>query len=137
MPVDAHFSQVVDYLVAAEAAIADGTFGAGQRPWLNFKDVQIAGQFDFAGLAQIFSRDAINDQYGSARADRKTTAGTLQSLKLAADYLAGLQRDYSMRTRSRIRMLVHAGNRAKANGMTVGPLQRNSVDWIGRIIAEQ
>ena len=137
MPLDQQFSTVVGYLMTAEGQIADGTFGTAQRPWLNFAGVKVAGQFDFASLDGIFSRDALNNQYGAARAVKTTTAGTLQSMKLAADYLSGLQRDYSMRTRSRVRMLVHAGNRANANGMPVGPLRRNSIDWLTRIVSEQ
>jgi hypothetical protein len=55
----------------------------------------------------------------------------MQTAKLSADFLAGLERDYRMRTRSRVRMFVHGGNRASANGLAIGPLARNT-DWLSR-----
>lgn len=137
MAISEQLNTVVKYLVTVEGQIATGTFGTTQRPWMNFSAITPVGQFDLAGLAKLFDRSAINDQYTSARNQASATSGNFQSSKLSADYLAGCQRDYTMRTRSRVRMLIHSGNRAAANGMDIGPLRRNSIDWITRIISEQ
>lgn len=137
MAIAEQLNTVVQYLVTAEGQIATGTFGTGQRPWLNFSAITPVGKFDIDGLKKLFSRQEINNQYVTARNSPTTTSGNIQSAKLSADYLAGCQRDYTMRTRSRIRMLIHGGNRAAANGLEIGPLRRNSIDWITRIISEQ
>jgi hypothetical protein len=137
MAIDPRLELVVKYLISTQDKIGDGTFGTGQRPWLNFDTIGKVGQFDFAGVAALFTRNDSNDAYVSGRSEKKTRSMDLQSAKISADYLAGVQRDYLMRTRSRIRTVVHGGNRAKANGLPAGPIQRNTIDWLGRILAEQ
>lgn len=136
MAIDPQLEKIVSYLVTTEDKVGQGTFGSGQRPWVNFSDIQKVGKFDSAGLAKLFTRQSSNDAYVKARSEKSATSGDLQTAKLASDYLAGMQRDYMMRTRSRIRTIVHAGNRAKANGMDQGPLRRNSIDWLSRIVTE-
>lgn len=131
MAISPQFQKVVKYLLEAEAKIARGTFGAGQRPWLNFVDVKVAGKFDYAAVHDIFDRKAANDDYIKGAEDASTPGVNMQTAKLSADYLAGFERDYRMRTRSRVRMLVHGGNRSAANGLPVGPLARNT-DWLTR-----
>lgn len=136
MAADPQLTAVVNYLVDAEAKVALGTFGAAQRPWVNFSTIVSAGKFDFAGIDKIFTRAASNNSYTTARQSKDTLSKDLQTAKLSADYLAGCCRDYKMRTRSRIRMLVHGGNRAAANGLGNGPLLKNTVQWLGRIASE-
>jgi len=131
MAIDPQFEKVVGYMVSAQAKIATGTFGSSQRPWLNFDDVQEAGKFDSAALHDIFDRSVANDDYVKGAASASTPGINMQTAKLSADFLAGLERDHRMRTRSRVRMMIHGGNRASANGLTFGPLSRNT-DWLSR-----
>lgn len=131
MAIDPQFQKVVGYLVSAEAKIATGTFGSAQRPWLNFDEVQAAGKFDYAAVHKIFDRSSANDDYVKGASDASTPGVNMQTAKLSADFLAGLERDYRMRTRSRVRMLIHGGNRAAANGLTYGPLSKNT-EWLSR-----
>ncbi len=135
--IDPQLTKVLNYLQGAQILIASGTFGATGRPWLNFSEIQVVGKFDYAGLHQIFNRNASNDEYGSLRAAPESKAKNLQTAKLSGDYLAGLERDYRMRQRTRIRCIVHAGNRSAANGSGQGPLRRNSTGWMSRILAEE
>ena len=136
MGADPQLSKIVDYLVATEAQVALGTFGTAQRPWVNFSTIQKAGKFNFKAVDQIFSRTASNTSYTTDRQSKDTLSKDLQTAKLSGDYLAGCCRDYKMRTRSRIRMLVHGGNRAAANGLGEGPLMKNTIGWLGRIESE-
>lgn len=136
MAADPQLTKVVNYLVSTEAKVALGTFGTAQRPWVNFSDVVKAGKFDLAAIDQIFTRNASNASYTTDRQSKDTLSKDLQTAKLSADYLAGCCRDYKMRTRSRIRMLVHGGNRASANGLGEGPLLKNTIGWLGRLVSE-
>lgn len=136
MAIDPQLNKIVDYMQKTEAVIAKGMFGAVGRPWLNFNEVQVVAQFDYAGIHQLFNRDAANNEYGTLAGQQDAKSRDLVTAKLSGDYLAGLERDYRMRTRSRIRSIVHCGNRAAANGMGEGPLRRNSIEWLGRVLAE-
>jgi hypothetical protein len=136
MAIDPQFNKVVQYLVGAENGVASGTFGSGQRPWVNFSQVARVGKFDYKGIDDIFTRKALDDGYTAKRQDKGTLSKDIQTDKLSADYLAGCCRDYKMRTRSRIRMLIHGGNRAAANGTATGPLLMNSIEWLSRIANE-
>lgn len=136
MAVDPQLEKIITSIVTAEGLIGPGIFGAGQRPWFNFADVQKVGKFDYAGIHALFTRDSSNDTYAKARQSATTTSKEIQTAKLSADYLAGMERDYRMRTRSRVRMFVHGGNRAVANGSAKGPVKVNSIDWLSRMLAE-
>lgn len=135
MGIDAQLEKVIGAMVGQEAQIATGTFGQGRRPWLDFRDVAVAGKFDLVKLHSIFTRSKSNDQYAKA-GDGKTTVKEAQTAKLSGDVLAGLERDHRMRTRSRIRQMVHGGNRAWAHGTTAGPLRRSTIDFMSRILSE-
>ncbi len=136
MAMDPQLETVIGYLVGFQERSANGAFGAEQRPWMDFKEVREAGKFDFAAVHEIFTRARSNDDYANVRSNPQGLGRELQTAKLSADYLAGFERDYRMLRRSRIRMIVHAGNRAAGNGNAGGPLQRNTIDWLGRINAE-
>lgn len=135
MGIDAQLEKVVGSLVTAEAQVATGTFGSSRRPWVDFRDVAVAGKFDLAGIHKIFDRSKSNDQYAKAL-DGKAKAKEVQTSKLSSDLLAAFERDHRMRTRSRVRMMVHGGNRAWAHGTTAGPLRRSTVDFLSRLLSE-
>lgn len=137
MAIDPQLEKVVQYMVKTENTISEKLRANGDRPWLDFEPVKSAGKFDFDAIHQIFSRKASNNEYVTKRQDDKSLAKDLQTAKLSADYLAGLERDHRARTRSRVRTFVHAGVVATAsNGNAQGPLRRNTLDWLGRILTE-
>jgi hypothetical protein len=135
--IEPQLEKVIKYLIATEGMVAKGIFGPEQRPWVNFDTVQVAGKFEFAKIHKLFDREASNKEYGTLRTKKGAKVKDLQTAKISADYLAGFERDYRMRTRSRIRLFVHGGNRAAGNGKEVGPLRRNTTDWLVRILGEE
>lgn len=132
MTIDPNLDKVITSMQTASATAADGTVGNGLRPWFNFADVKEAGQFDFEDVMEIFSREVANTEYLTARSqDPKSKEVAVP--KLTVDILAGLQRDYLARTRSRIRYFTHAAAMHAADGSGEGPLRRNSVDFVTRV----
>jgi len=128
--------EVVAEVSSVSKQIANGTFGSEQRPWLNFEGIAEVGQFDYEGLHdEIFDRKEANDEYAKAQS-AGTPRKVAQVAKLAADFLAGFERDVRMRRRTRVRMFIHGGNRAAANGQDNGPLRCHTVNWLTRILAE-
>jgi hypothetical protein len=137
MAIDKQMETVVQDMVSTEKAIAEACEKSGDRPWLNFENVQVVGKFDFSGVHDLFTRDQSNDDYARFRTQPDTKSKDIQTCKLSADFLASCERDYRMRTRSRVRMLVHgAVVSPQAMGDSEGPLRRNTLDWLGRILAE-
>lgn len=138
MAIDPQMEKVISYIVETEKDIAQKQRGNGQRPWLDFHTVKRVGKFDFPGVHEIFQRNRSNDDYVSKRSKADTKAKDLQTAKLSGDYLAALERDHRMRLRSRIRTFVHAQvTMPDANGTADGVIRKNTIDWLGRILAEE
>ena len=137
MGISPQLEKVVGYLVATEQQISDGTFAKARRPWLDFQPVKEAGKFDLAAQHLIFDRTEPNTSYLKARTQTDAKLRESQTAKLSLDLLAGMERDYKMRVRSRVRMLVHGGVRAMNHGDDKGPIRRNMIDWQTRIMSEQ
>lgn len=137
MVIDPQLHNVVNYMMETETSVAEKLRMDGGRPWMNFAKIEKAGKFQFDKVHKIFTRQALNDEYGRLRTNPESKTTDIQTVKISADFLAGCERDFKMRSRSRIRMLVHAGvAMAAANGNNQGPLRRNSLDWLGRVLAE-
>ncbi len=137
MAIDQQLEKVINYMVTTEKTISEKLRANSDRPWLDFEPVQKAGKFDFSKIHQIFTRQASNNEYVSKRQDDQALAKDIQTAKLSGDYLAALERDHRLRTRSRVRTFVHAGVvSASANGDAQGPLRRNTLDWLGRVLTE-
>lgn len=135
--IEPQLEKVIQYLVTVEDQVAKGIFGLDQRPWINFDTVKVVGKFEFKEIHTLFDREASNKEYGTLRTKKDAKVKDLQTAKISADYLAGIERDWRMRMRSRIRLFVHGGNRAAGNGLTAGPLRRNSIDWLVRVMSEE
>jgi hypothetical protein len=134
---DPQLNKIIEYLREFQGKVADGLFAKGQRPWMNFDKVGGEGNYNYSTLHDVvFTRNDANQNYLEVRKERKSKLKDLQVTKLAGDYLAGFERDYRMLRRSRIRSLIHAGCRAKSNNNPLGPLTRNSTDWLTRIMVE-
>lgn len=138
MPNDPNLEKVVSYVVTAENDLATLNVKDGSRLWLNFSQgLPIAGQFDFETMHQIFSREFSNNEYLKGRAAKSFKAKDVALAKLSIEILAGFERDYRLRTRSRVRSIAHGLASAQSNGQTDGAVRRNLIDWLSRISAEQ
>jgi hypothetical protein len=123
-------------MTKAEAAIASKGAKGGDRPWMDFQDVAVAGKFDLKALHSLFSRQTSNRAYTQLRENPAAISKDIQTAKLSADFLAGTERDYRMRQRSRVRMFVHGLARAAVHGNAAGPLTTHSVGWLSRAITD-
>lgn len=138
MAIDAQMQKIVKDIMSTQAKIAQECRAQHKRPWMNFAGVKEAGQFDFAAVHEIFTRKASNDEYGSLRANPKALGKDLHTAKLSHDFLAQCERDYRARTRSRVRTMVHAAVMStESTSKPEGSLQRNTLDWMGRILTER
>ena len=132
--------KVIPYLQAAEKKIAEASTADGNRVWIDFseKGLTPAGQFDFETIHENFNRREATDYYESQRVLLSSVVKDIQTSKLSIDFLAGCERDWRARTRSRVRMFVHSSvSAAMAMSKNNGPLRRNTVDWLGRIELEE
>ena len=131
MAIDKQFVTVLQYLRAAQGQIAQGTFGGGQRPWLDFLPLGAIGKFDPLGQHTAwFDRADSNQSYQTANTLPAAPAKNLQTAKLSGDLLGSIERDYHARCRSRVRMFVHAGGQAEAHAQATGPLTRHTLRWL-------
>ena len=128
--------KVVYTIKSTSTAISSGSVALSGRPWLTFNDIKEGGKFDLATIREIFSRTDLDRTYAEAVGNVDTKEKTVHVLKLSADFLAGMERDYRMRQRSRIRMFTHAAAISKTNGLDTGPLVRNTNHWLQRINSE-
>ena len=132
---------VVPYMIQTEKSISEKMKAGGDRPWLDFAEYEgltPAGKFEFDKLHENFNRRAATDDYASKRKVRDTQVKDIQTSKLSIDFLAGCERDWRMRTRSRVRLFVHAEVAGPAGmGENTGPLRKNTVDWMANIMVEE
>ena len=138
MPIDKGYEDLIKSLIAAQAQIGQATADGGQRPWLDFKDQleEETETFTAETIRKIFSRQACNDTFGVLKTQDGAQTKAFQSCKLQNDFLAGMERDQGMRHRPRVRCLMHASGRAAANGLAGGPLRRNALDFLIRLLGE-
>lgn len=137
---DSQFEKIIAHLQKAETAIAAG-MQTSKRPWLDYQELGAKGKFDVSNkgrptYADLFLRTSSEGNYvkliGSADGIEKEA----QASKHQADFLAGLERDFRARQRSRIRTFAHGAALARAQGLDGGPLRRNTTQWIGRMLTE-
>lgn len=130
---------VVPYLQSVQERIVDAAKKGGDRPWVDFAEppLEAAGKFDFAKLHENFKREASTNDYEARRIQEDVTVAQLQTSKLSVDFLAGCERDWRARTRSRVRSFVHSVALASSLAEDTGPLRRNTIDWLGRIMLEE
>jgi len=128
--------KVVYTMKLTSTAISKGSVALSGRPWLTFNAIKEGGKFDLSAIREIFSRTELDTAYAEAVGNVEAKEKTVHALKLSADFLAGMERDYRMRQRSRIRMFTHAAAITKTNGLDTGPLIRNTNHWLQRINSE-
>lgn len=123
------FQEVVPVMRTACSELAQGTFGAIGRPWLDFQELAVVGKFDFAGVAKMFDTKPASDDFLSVKKQQGKAKDAITA-KLSADFVDGLEMDFRMRQRSRIRMFVHSANRYAMHGRPDGPLTVNTTTWL-------
>lgn len=138
MAIDPQLDKVISSMTSCQKEAGTACKSDGDRPWLNFSDIKKVGKFDFSGVHDLFNRNSSNDEYARLKQSGSSQVKDIQTAKLSADFLAGCERDYRARTRSRIRTLVHGSVVSPvAMGESTGPLRRNTIDWLGRIMVEE
>jgi len=132
---DEQTQKVIEYLVQNQKLVGEAMAAGGPRPWQDFFEVFDVDRFNFEGMAQVFSREAANARY-EALFVNDGLAKEVQALKHCADILAAFERDHRMRTRTRVRMFVHGASRNAGHGLPNGPLKRNSIGYVTRVLGE-
>lgn len=107
------FQKIMDELQKDCAKLGFGIRGKEQILWLlaNNQGGQgpKPGKFDFSAIKKLFDRNEAGEKYIKAISSDKTTKlkQDLALLKNQNDVLAGMERDFEMRHRTRIRRLAH------------------------------
>ena len=111
---------------------ARGARGLEQPRWFFSRGtdgVERPGKFDFDGVHELFDRTEAEENYMQAietSGDGSGSGGIKQELALASnqsDVLSGMERDFFMRHRSRIRKLAHETVARRHSGSTKGAMQ--------------
>ena len=138
LELDKTFEGVIDYAVERQQDAADAMSKQTEgRPWLNFDGEELEAQATEKAeteLHTVFSRDAVNETYVSARQNAEAKSRETALAKLSGDFMAACERDKRMQWRSRIRIFAHAASRCAGNGAKSGPLRKSTVDFLQRII---
>jgi hypothetical protein len=144
MAIDPQLHKVISALAASQKEAAGSALASTRRSWMDFQDIKVVGKFDLEGQHALFDRGFSNDQYAKAVLQQQADADedgakvkSVQSTKISADLLGGMERDYKMRVRSRIRMFAHGMNRAAGNNLVSGPLQGNTIGFLTRLEQEE
>jgi hypothetical protein len=133
MAIDSQVDLVLKEIRTTVGGTWEGMTAEELRPWLNFSGIAAVGKFDFEGLMVIFDRKKLSDDYLKVRQEEKPKAKDIWVPKISSDLIAGFQRDHLMRTRSRVRLMMHAAARHKTNGQDDGPFTTNTISLISRI----
>ena len=143
MAIDPAVDKVLKEIRTTLESTWKGTVAEDLRPWMNFKGVKEVGKFDFEGLfgngesGGLFDRRKLNDDYLKVRQQEKPKSKDIWIPKISSDLVAGFQRDYVMRTRSRVRMLMHAAVRQKSDSVAEGPFTANTITLMARLDTAQ
>ena len=137
MSIDPNLQAVLEEVRTTLEKTWVGTMGEELRPWMNFSGIAMAGKFNFDIVFDVFDRKKLNDDYLKARQADKAIVKDVWVSKISADLLAGFQRDYVMRTRSRVRFMAHTAARQKANSTAEGPVTVNTITLLAKLEAVQ
>lgn len=111
----------------------EGMIAEKLRPWLNFAGVAAVGKFNFEDFFLLFDREKLSADYLKVRQGEEPKSKDIWIPKISSDLVAGFQRDQLMRTRSRVRFMMHAASRHKADGQEDGAFTVNTITLISRI----
>ena len=102
------FQEVLDALQASSKKFSQGMRGKKQLGWMLGEDDTRPGKFDFEKIQALFDRSQAAEQFAEVMENSPNSVRQQQAVaKNQSDYLSGLERDYRMRHRSRIRYLAH------------------------------
>lgn len=105
--VDEQFSKFIKLIQTQSDNLAKGIDGSEQPKWELFElDSSVS---DLRAIHTHFNRDKLNKEYSSLilRTQPFEPIGSFQIIRLQADYLAALERDFINRHKSRIQTVAH------------------------------
>jgi hypothetical protein len=118
---DSKFNSEVAQL---QQSIADATSAfvkGSQVPWFKLANGSAIDGFDHKAIMELFNRDGTAKAYSDSLTPDSSYRHT-QAAKVQGDILSAFERDFRMRTRSRIRMMAHAVSRMKTHSLPKGPI---------------
>jgi hypothetical protein len=137
MPRPAKYDELIKYLMTQSGKLGKGTHNKEQRPWLDLQELSggPVGNFDVDGLYKKMDREDANSAYVAARKDPNAVEHQIIVPKLAENFMAGCLRDFvDCRKRSRVRMMVHTGNRLRVDDQGVkSPLHIHTIGFLTAI----
>lgn len=136
MPIDPNLETIIKEARLFSAVAWQGTVGTELRPWLDFGGTDVE-KFDFEKLFELFERKKSNDDYLKERTSDNPKAKGVWVPKMCSDLLSGFQRDQVLRTRSRIRYMMHSALRERTNGQDSGGLTVHTTALMARIEAAE
>lgn len=129
--IDPQLEKVVPYLQERAKQNEKAGLGTDGRHWFDLKELDVETR-DEIECHDAFTREACNADYVKARQNDSAEMAEVIVPKLCGDFLMGLERDFRMRRRTRVRQIVHQAGRARGMGQASGPLRRNTIDWMTR-----
>jgi len=132
---DTNFDAVVKRMISELGAIASSvTSGSNIRPWF----LQIGKEYDDQNDAEnrdtihdALQRNQANDNYERVRKENLSRNDLLLA-KIQSDFMAGCERDYRARHRTRVRLMAHAAAKKLGMSLPFGPLHTNTIGFIAR-----
>jgi len=138
---DKKFEKLIEGVVKVEKKKADAAHQQSEpKPWMNFASDDIPADQRPSEKKEkelednTFDRTEANSAYMSARADKEAKSQDAALPKLTGDFFGACVRDKRMQWRSRIRQMAHSFSADAGNGENTGPLRRNTIDYLQRII---
>ena len=118
---DATFNKTIDSLrnSASKAGYVDA-------PWFAFEGLT---DIKPETIRKAFNRDGTAKMYADAL-EPDVTFRAAQVAKIQGDVLSSVERDVTMRYRSRVRMFSHAAARYATHGLPEGPASGNIVGFL-------
>ena len=132
---DPNFEAVVRAMIEQLLQTSQAFRGPTPRPWLlNAAGVEYPENEDAEGdsIHEFFDRKQANDDYVKNRTEDGGSRANLIAAQLESDFLAGCERDYRERKRTRIRMLAHESARKAGYGAENGPVYVNTIGFLMR-----
>lgn len=138
---DKKFEKLIEGVVKVEKKKADAAHQQGEpKPWMNFASDDIPadqrpGEKKEKELEDnTFDRTQANEKYMEARGNEDAKSQDAALAKIAGDFFGACVRDKRVQWRSRIRQMAHSFAADAGNGENTGPLRRNTIDYLQRII---
>ena len=128
------FQTLLDEIKADCATIGRGLRNQVQRRWQFSSKIDGAekpGKFDFDGVHELFDRTEAEENFVQAvETPAEHTRQDLAVAKVQSDIISGMERDFILRHRSRIRRLAHESKGKTHTGSGRGVLQNTLLFYL-------